>query len=173
MANTYTLIASNTLSSSAASVTFSSIPSTYTDLVLKISARTTSTGTQDTFAMQFNNTTANYSIIYIEGTGSSVSSGGLFNATTRTDVTVTGNGSTSNTFSNIEIYIPSYTVSQNKPSSVFSVNERNASSAIMQVTANLWRNTATISSIKLDALTYSGYNFVSDSSFFLYGIKNS
>jgi hypothetical protein len=38
MANTYTLIASNTLGASAASVTFSAIPSTYTDLVVRYSA---------------------------------------------------------------------------------------------------------------------------------------
>ena len=38
-ANTYTLISSNVLASSAATVTFSSIPATYTDLVLRVSAR--------------------------------------------------------------------------------------------------------------------------------------
>ena len=173
MANTYTLIASNTLGASTASVTFSAIPSTYTDLVLRMSVRTTSTGVQDTFALQFNSTTANYSINYLEGTGSSASAGGFFNATTRTDINVTGNGATADTFSNIELYIPSYLASQHKPSSVFSVNENNATAAVMQVTANLWRDTAAINTIKLDALTYSGYNFVSGSSFFLYGIKNS
>lgn len=173
MANTYTLISSNVLTSNTASVTFSSIPATYTDLVLRMSVRTTSTGNQDTFALQFNSTTTNYSINYLEGTGTSVSAGGLFNATTRTDINVTGNGATADTFSNIELYIPSYLASQHKPSSVFSVNERNASAAIMQVTANLWRNTAAITTIKLDALTYSGYNFTSGSSFYLYGIKNS
>jgi len=40
---TYTLISSNVLTSSAASVTFSSIPATYTDLVVRLSARATTT----------------------------------------------------------------------------------------------------------------------------------
>lgn len=63
MANTYTLISSNTLTSSAASVTFSSIPATYTDLVLRISSRTDAAGATATVAAQFNGdtTSANYS----------------------------------------------------------------------------------------------------------------
>ena len=57
-ANTYTLISSNVLGSSAASVTFSSIPATYTDLVLRVSARTDA---DDTSLITFNGTTTGYS----------------------------------------------------------------------------------------------------------------
>ena len=39
MANTYTLISSNVLGSSAASITFSAIPATYTDLVVRVTSR--------------------------------------------------------------------------------------------------------------------------------------
>ena len=70
MANTFELIASNTLLSSAASVTFSAIPSTYKDLVLKTSTRLTGT-TGTTVTLQLNSdTTANktYTRIYGDGT---------------------------------------------------------------------------------------------------------
>ena len=54
MATTYTLITSQTLASSAASVTFSSIPSTYTDLVLRVSARTDNAAVSDGFYVGLN-----------------------------------------------------------------------------------------------------------------------
>ena len=55
------LISSQTLGSSAASVTFSSIPATYTDLVLKVSVRSDVAATADTLFMQFNSITSGYS----------------------------------------------------------------------------------------------------------------
>ena len=77
---------------------------------------------------------------------------------------------TNNTFANFEIYIPSYTAIQNKPSSAFGVAENNATSPIfIQVSAGLRSVTDAITSI---SLVPSG-NFVSGSSFYLYGIKNS
>lgn len=174
MANTYTLIASNTLSSSAASVTFSSIPNTYTDLVLRISARNDDTGVTETLRMQVNNNTGTvYSVTYMYGEGTNVVSG---RDTSVDDINdgfrQNGGGATSNTFSNIEIYIPSYTASQNKPLSGFSAAETNAASNnFVMASANLVRDTNAISSIKLFNSTTKV--FVSGSSFFLYGIKNS
>ena len=54
MANTYTLIASNTVGSGgAASISFSSIPSTYTDLLVKISTRD-NTGSFNDMLLTFN-----------------------------------------------------------------------------------------------------------------------
>ena len=63
MANpTMTLIASNTVGSGGvASVTFSSIPATYTDLILKSSSRDTTTSVSAQINIQFNgDTAANY-----------------------------------------------------------------------------------------------------------------
>ena len=169
---TYTLIASNTLSSSAASVTFSSIPNTFTDLVLKGSSR--SAGGNQAFAilLRFNSDSAtNYSDTTIEGSGSAASSyresNSVYGYITNGNV---GSSATANTFSNWELYLPNYTVNSNKPFADFSVTETNATAAKMSADAGLWRNTATISSI---VLTDNGGNFVSGSSFFLYGIKNS
>ena len=79
-----------------------------------------------------------------------------------------GTSATSNTFATAEIYIPSYRVSQHKQISMDSATENNATTAYRAVDAGLWRSTAAITSIELD-----GSNFVSGSSFYLYGIKNS
>ncbi len=173
MANTYQLIASNTLSSSAASVTFSSIPATYTDLVLKLSTRTDLADTSVNIFTRLNGDTAtNYSITRVANYGGGVDSDRntsqvRFNQAPWSE----GTNLTANTFANSEMYIPSYTASQNKPLSVFdAVENDSATTAYVIATASLWRNTAAITSIEM--LPYSG-NFVSGSSFFLYGIKNS
>jgi hypothetical protein len=173
MANTYTLISSNTLSSSAASVTFSSIPSTYTDLVLRVSARSDSndggsTGSLTALYFYVNGGAGTGSGTRLTGNGAAASSdrwtdyGKIF---PQTDSSLT-----TNTFSNIEIYIPSYTASQNKPYSSFSVAENNATTAYVGVNAGLYPSTTSISSLVL--YPWNG-NFVSGSSFYLYGIKKS
>lgn len=174
MATTYTLISSNVLTSSAANVTFSSIPSTYTDLVLKVSIRLSNTDV-DYLNLQVNsNTSSIYSgttIANNTGSAESVSTSG-------TSLYIYGgidnSANTANTFSNLEIYIPSYTSSANKPLSTFTAKEDNAASTreYLGAEAGLVRDTNAISSIKLFTASGTG-NFVSNSSFYLYGIKNS
>ena len=171
MANTYTLIASNTLGASAASVTFSAIPDTFTDLVLRYSARNDDSTT--ILGVRFNGDTAtNYSNTILRGSGSAASS--ISYHTNRTQLFeqdgIEPSTMTANTFNSGEIYIPSYLASQNKPMSTFTVTEDNSSTAYMSAIANLWRNTAAITSIELYS---NGGNLVSGSSFFLYGIKSS
>lgn len=175
MPATYTLIASNTLSSSAASVSFSAIPNTFTDLVLRLSARSSNAGRNDVVNMEFNaNSSALYSttILYGQGGGGGLGSLRNSNATyTRIGYYISGDTTTSSTFGSQEFYIPNYTASQNKAISGFGVSENDASVQDLAVTAGLFRDTTAISSIKLTLLT--GPNFMSGSSFFLYGIKNS
>ena len=172
MATTYNLISSNALTSSAASVTFSSIPATYTDLVLKITARNDDTTTIMGIRFNGDTTSNNYSSLILRGSGSAASS--LSYNTTRTQLFqqdgVEPSTMAANTFVNAELYIPSYTVSEHKPISGFTVTEDNSATAYMSVIAHLWRNTAAITSINL--FSNSG-NLVSGSSFHLYGIKNS
>jgi hypothetical protein len=174
MATTYTLISSNVLTSSAASVTFSSIPSTYTDLVLRLSARSTRVATSNNLEMRLNaDSSALYSYTYIYGTGSTAySSRG--SASTETYVsTLNAANSTANTFTSAEIYIPSYTASQSKPIGSISAFENNSATTWeLDGYAHLYRSNTAISSITL----YSGlgsFNFDTGSSFYLYGIKNS
>jgi hypothetical protein len=169
---TYTLISSNVLTSSAASVTFSSIPATYTDLVLRVSARDTSDSAISEIIMRINGETGYptiYSNTYLLGDGSSASSGRASNSYTRYIINEPGTGYTSSTFNSLEIYIPSYNASQNKPMSIISATETNASGAYMVANAMLRSNTAAITEIALSSYT----TFVSGSSFYLYGISNA
>ena len=170
MANTYTLIASNTLSSSAASVTFSAIPNTYTDLVLRISTRKDdSSVTSGVFFLINGSTAANYSLTRLGGNGSAASSSRTTN-NTEWYVSTSGNGATSDTFNNAEYYFANYAGSANKTTSAFEAMENNATTASIQTRAMLRSVTDAITSITLSDSTA---NWLSGSSFFLYGIKNS
>jgi hypothetical protein len=174
MANTYTLIASNSLTNSTTNtVTFSSIPQTYTDLKLVISARSDITGQQyANIVIQPNGATTNLSdknLYTINGTtvGSGFDSNGMVIGQASTD------DQTSNVFGNSEAYIPNYTGSNYKSSSMDGVNENNATSAALTFFAGLWQSTAAITSLDIKFLSGSGTNFKQYSTFYLYGIKNS
>lgn len=164
------LISSQTLTSSAASVTFSSIPSTYTDLVLRTSTRTDAGATYESFLRYTLNGSPTYSTTELRqqnGTVASVrvTSGGYWRGGYIPTPTVT-----SNTFGSSELYIPNYTGSTSKAASHFGVQENNATQASIAVAAELADLTSAITSI--DIANNDG-NFVAGSSFYLYGLKNS
>lgn len=176
MATTYTLISSNVLTSTTANVTFSSIPQTYTDLVLRMSYRTNASGLFGSNpAIRFNSdTTANYSYTNVDGNGSTASSTteSSINALYMQSSDSTGN--TADTFTSNEMYIPNYTGTANKPISQFKAAEQNATAAEMHIFASLYRGSSAISTILIAANSNMVSNsFVSGSSFYLYGIKNS
>ena len=175
MANTYTLISSNTLTSSAASVTFSSIPATYTDLVLKFSARTNQATSSSYCRITFNGASSGYSETYIQGDGSAASSGLFANRAyfgVNNTIYLPGSSNTANTFGYSELYLPSYLASQNKPVSIYSATENNNATAYEALTAGLFSDTTAISSITLLARDGTS-SFISGSSFYLYGIKST
>ena len=171
MANTFVRIASVTVGSGgASSISFSSIPATYTDLIVKVSARTTNAGAGfQSLDLQFNSSSADRSGRYLTGDGSSPGSGTL-STTSFLIYALQDAGTTSNTFTNAELYIPNYAGSTNKSSSVDAVTENNGTSAGAAFTANLWSNTAAITSI---TLTPQSGNLVQYSTATLYGIKSS
>ena len=172
MAATYTLISSNVLSASAASVTFSSIPATYTDLVLRFTARSDRAIVSDNIPITFNGTATGYSRTYLVNNGGTPQSANQTSTGTSIAVLYSdGANATANTFSSGEVYIPSYTVSQNKPVSSIGMVEDNNATGYAGTTAHLWSNTAAITSITVSAS--SSQNFVAGSSFYLYGIKNA
>ena len=169
MANTYTLISSNVLSSSAASVTFSSIPATFTDLVVRFSGRSDESGqTRSDLILVVNGTSANYSYTRLIGSGSAATSSRVSGTVSFGPGDINAADSTANTFTNGEIYIPSYLASQNKQISSILAQENNTTSAFIRAYANLWSNTAAITSITIG--TNSGY-LVSGTTATLYGIK--
>lgn len=173
MPTTYTFIASTTLGSAASSVSFSSIPATYKDLVLQISARSSDTSLQDVAMVEFNgnaNTIYSTLLAYASGGGS----GTLINrlaTKSRTGYYINGAASAANTFGTVEIYVPSYAASQDKQYAAFGAYENTSSVERIGITANLFRSNVAVSSIVLTPLT--GPNFLANSSFYLYGIKNS
>jgi hypothetical protein len=168
MANTYKAIATVEVGSGgAAGMAFSSIPSTYTDLLIKLSTRTTGATGADV-SLKFNSATTNYSYRDLEGNGSSVAS---YNGTSFLWAGEANRGdATANTFANIEIYVPNYAGSNYKSISVDSVTENNGTLAYADLIAGLWSNTAAITAI--DLILTSG-NHAQHSTATLYGIKNS
>lgn len=174
MPATYTLINSNVLTSSAASVTFSSIPATYTDLVLRCSIRSNDvTGNPDGYIRINGSTSALGSTTTLAGTGAAAAS---YSYTAQANVklitTLNGSNSTANTFASTEIYIPNYAgTTDNKVVSSFAAQEGNVASPVyITAHAGLWRATTAISQI--DYFPASG-NLASGSSFYLYGISNT
>ena len=176
MATTYEAIATVTVGSGgAANIDFTSIPQTYTDLVVKTSLRQSGyTGVVwDWLKFRFNGSSATtYSSRDLEGNGANVYSNtftsqngmvklGLANSTT----------STTSTFSSNEFYIPNYTSSNNKSVSGDGVHENNATTAISVLGAGLWADSSAITSITL--FPENGTAWTEYSTATLYGIKNS
>jgi hypothetical protein len=169
---TYTLISSNVLSSSQASVTFSSIPATYTDLVVRFSGRSNLGNTQDDLKLTFNGATSTYTGTNVQGNGSAAASNNLtgyaylymrnvFDAAT----------ATANTFSSVEIYVPNYTSSLQKQFNITAMQENNTTAAQMATQACLWNSTSAITSMTIAPV--DGTEIVSGSSFYLYGISSN
>jgi len=171
MPNTFELIASSTVGSGgASSIDFTSIPSTYTDLVLVTSARDVSGATDDFIYARFNSSASGYSGKLLRGNGSTAASGGI--GTTYAYVgQIEGTGRTSNTFTNSPCYIPNYAGSNQKSYSVDTVTEGNSTGAYAAIIAGLWTGTAAISSITLTSAT--GSNFAQYTTAYLYGVKNA
>jgi hypothetical protein len=162
-AATYVPIATTTLGSAAASYTFSSIPSTYTDLVL-ITNETITTPVSASLFLRFNGDTGNnYSNTDLYGNGTSAGSardtsiiGIRFGAINN------GSGNLSNSTVNIMNY--ANTTTYKTVLSRFSDAGAESSTAV-----GLWRNTAAITSITLYLASTSTYG--TNSTFTLFGIK--
>jgi len=173
MPSTYTLIKGETLASSAASYTFTAIPSTFTDLVLRMSIRTGAATNFSAIYIEYNGDSTNTfgSNTWLEGNGASASSSRYSNITGFDPSTsVNASTTTASTFSNVELYLPSYTASQNKPFSFFNAMENNSTTGYLKTHAGLYRTNSAISQIKVQT---QANTFVTGSSFYLYGIKNS
>ena len=175
MANTYVKIATVTVGGGGSTaINFSSIPATYTDLVLKLSLKNDRDYNLDNCYMQFNaDTGSNYSsrMVYGWNTAGSSSSSSVANIEYVYAVGSKISGSVGNTFSNTEIYIPNYAGSNQKSLSTDAVSEGNTSTDIIgALVAQRWTGTAAINAIKIYSV--SG-NFVQYTTATLYGISKS
>lgn len=167
------LIASQTVGAGGvSSITFSSIPQTYSDLKLIVSARGSYIYAQANAYLTFNGSSAtNYKEHLFYGNGSSV---GTVNATTNGyfnwTVMMSGGGATANTFGNSEVNIYNYTDSKYKHLSADNMTENNGTEGWQGVSASQWAVGNPITSI---TLTADNGSITQYSSFYLYGIKNS
>jgi hypothetical protein len=153
----------------AATITFSSIPATYTDLVLVASLRSDLATTTAPLAMRFNGSTSNiYSTAQLRGSGAAVTTNatGSQNAFDLGDC-IPGSSSTSNTFASVSVVIPNYAGSTNKLYSFEGVAEGNiASTVYLVLNSGTWANTAAITQITINTAN----NWVQHSTAYLYGI---
>jgi len=164
---TYEAIASVTVGSGgAASIDFTSIPATYTDLCVKYSLR--STTSQDWCRLTFNGSSSNWSFRTLRGNGSSPDS---FSETTNDfSVYMNASSTTSNTFASAELYVPNYAGSTNKSLSIDNVSENNATLAYALIVAALWSDSSAINRITVTAKTGALAEY---STATLYGIKKN
>jgi hypothetical protein len=161
MPATYDKIAAQTLGSNAASVTFSSIPATYTDLVL-IVVGTRNNASSDLLRYRLNGDTGtNYSRTYLLGDGSSASSGRSTNQSAGAYAGDMNNA----VISNHIIHFMNYS---NTTTFKTMLSRGNKSDAYTESEVNLWRNTSAINQI---VLSVGSSDFLAGCTFTLYGIK--
>ena len=173
MALTYELIASQTLASNASSYTFSSIPNTYTHLVLV--ANWKALAAQYGMFISFNGTTSGqnqYSYVYILSELGSTGTGVGYPISTRDTIGMGYNGAGSAAFDGVlKVYIPFYTSSYTK-----TVTYRSGSGDYydnIQGFGN-WSGTGAINSIRIAIDGFANRtSFTTGSKFYLYGIKGA
>ena len=165
MDKTYEPIATQTLGSAAATVTFSSIPQTYTDLVLVCSTQ----GTTVTAAVtiRYNSDTgSNYSVTRLYGDGSTATSNRYSNQTS---------AHIGDWMPNATYFFPIVTQIQNYSNTTTyktHLSRFGASSDVQGAIVGLWRSTAAINTITImENQASAGTNFKIGSTFTLYGIK--
>lgn len=166
---TYSPIATTTVGSGGATnIDFQNIPSTYTDLLVKVSIQANNSASSS-YALytKINNDSANHSYHYMRGSGSAIATGKLTN---QSDIYIGEIPSTfvSSTFGNAEIYITNYTSGNHKSMSIYNVTERNDTNAWATICAGLWSGSAAINRITLS----SSVNLAQYSTATLYGIIN-
>lgn len=162
MAATYEPIATSTLGSAQSSVTFSSIPQTYTDLILIESFQFASTGSQS--LIKFGDSSSLYSVTTLRGDGSSANSARFTN-----DSQIANTPGNTNGTANVQVTGIRHIMNYSNTTTYKTVLQRfgDTSSQVFAV-VGLWRNTAAINTLNIISLTG---NFNSGSSFTLYGIK--
>jgi hypothetical protein len=162
MPSTYTPIATTTLGSAQSTVTFSSIPSTYTDLVL-ISSSGLTTATGDTTFTFNTDTASNYSFTALYGTGSTAAS---IRSANRANISIYESPTTVLGATTSSLNIFNYA---NATTYKTTVSRGTSAGAITSAVVGLWRSTAAINQIVI--ANNGSTTFITGSTFTLYGIK--
>jgi hypothetical protein len=161
---TYEPIATQTVSSATGTVTFSSVPQTYTDLIL-VSSRQQASAAR--LFLRFNNDTSSlYSDTWLSGEGATPYSG---RNTGQAALSIGGiwNGTTTTTWATNITHIMNYTNATIFKSTLSRDSNVKGSSGTVEEIAGLYRSTSAITTVNV----VGGSNFAVGSTFTLYGIK--
>jgi hypothetical protein len=155
-ARTYEPIATQTASGSTTSISFTSIPSTYTDLIVVIGVL----GSAADFDLRINNDSgSNYSITRLYGDGSSAASG---RASNQTAIQITIGGA------NPGVQILQFNNYSNTTTNKTMLQRLNIPGGYAGAAVGLYRSTSAIN--RLDFIAQSGNNIQANSTYTLYGI---
>jgi hypothetical protein len=167
MSSTYEPIATTTLGSAQSSIDFTSIPATYTDLVIVFNGQ--AAASTNNLELQFNGDTSNnYSDTYLSANGSSASSGR--ESSTKASILVANNGNPPTSGSAYSLSIINIFNYTNTTTYKTVLSRSNNAANGVDAIVGLWRNTpAAITSIKV--FIKSSNNLATGSSATLYGIK--
>lgn len=170
--NSYESIATATGTGSSGTITFSSIPATYSHLQIRCIARTDTGFSTDYIQFRFNSDTgSNYTYHGIEGDGSAASAFGGTSQTIGLDTNITGGGAASNIIGTAIIDILDYgNTSKYKTVRTIGGQDSNGSGQI-RFMSNLWLSTSAIN--RIDLTSYRSANWTTQTVFALYGIKGA
>ena len=159
--NTYVALQTQVLGSAAASVTFSSIPQGYTDLVLVYNGTVTATGKDVRYQVNGDTASTNYSYTVLNGNGTSATSARYGNSAYIGSYQSNG---TSSTAATIMLHFMNYSNTTTYKTTLGRVSDAGAE---INAHVGMWRSTAAINTI----LIYPNTNtFASGDTFTLYGI---
>jgi hypothetical protein len=168
MAQTYEPIQTTTLGTATNIVTFSSIPQTYTDLIL-ITNFATSVLNEDAY-VQFNSDTGNnYSRTHVRGNGASALSSRAANQPF-IPIDIDSSGTTLNTGIQTATHFMNYSNATTNKTVICRSGTNGGSFTGTTLLLGLWRNTNAITRIDIKA---TGGNFVVGSTFTFYGVKSA
>jgi len=167
--NNYESIATTTLSSTN-TITFSSIPATYTHLQIRVLARSQRADTGDLCNFRFNGDTAsNYVAHQLNGDGATAGAGAWSSVAQIYGMRVAANSASANVFGVGVLDILDYAnTNKYKTTRSLSGYDNNGSGEIYLMSGN-WRSTSAITSITI--VPNVGTGFLQYSSFALYGVK--
>lgn len=170
---TYTYINKYTTSTGDTSVTFNSVPQTYSDLLIRMSVRDNANAAVHNIALKFNNNSSSYNGTFFYSEGSTAGAG----ATGRNDFAqgsyAMANTSRADSFSIIDAYVFDYTNSSRYKCITYdnALANNSLTSGGMNYWHSIWSNNAAITTVTITEI--DGAAFIANSTFYLYGISNS
>jgi hypothetical protein len=167
----YELIETSILGSSQTSVTFNNLEnysSTYKHLQIRGAVRVSAASLERTIVMRVNSDTgANYASHWLDGNGSSVSSGASTSRNNIILISTPANSATSGSFLGMVVdLLDPYSTTKNKTVRAFGGN---TTTPQVRLISNLWMNIASITNIEIGDL--GANNLLAGTRLSLYGIK--